>query len=151
MVKLLEKADIVATPGVIELPSGVELEVGETIQINYADGTVVYAAPMAGCVTSTGASPPIVNAGNAWTLNEHSSNSGCSGVTYNLTGQIQSKTLGAWWTRASTTKTLYGGQSLAWPTKTPCIQTTNAEWRGRTLIGGTLVAQSSATNIPCAR
>lgn len=51
--------EVVEIPGAVALPAGVNLSPGEVVQVDYADGVVVHAAPAAGCTITRVANKPI--------------------------------------------------------------------------------------------
>lgn len=56
---VLQNPDIVVeSPGVLALPTGIELSPGETLQVNYADGVAVYEAITASCTITRVANTP---------------------------------------------------------------------------------------------
>lgn len=74
-------------PGVIPLPDGVRIGVGERVQVNYLDGVVVHVQTLAGCTVSHSAGNPYKSNGMARAAHSFGLSSGCPSREY-VTGRL---------------------------------------------------------------
>lgn len=132
----------------VPLPAGVSLEPGQTVQVNYADGTAIHTAISAACTSSSTAEKPYKESGYAWSYHSHHLSAGCSGST-SVNGLLETPGLLGWNAQDFETVTVTPNSTLYWATDKKCKGTSSTRWHGLNSIGSSVTAQSAEVKLAC--
>lgn len=129
-------------------PDGVELSLGETVQVNYSDGGVVRHAVALGCTITSTAGNPYKTSNKAQAAHSHSLSSGCSSSQF-IQGVLESYSWPWWHTRDIKNVTVYPGWTTYFYTQKACVNSNNTQWKARNDRGPTTIVQSSEVTLAC--
>ena len=132
----------------VPLPAGVVLQLGETVQVNYADGVAVHTAIAAGCSSTSTVDTPYVSSGYAWSYHTHGLSTGCVGSA-SVNGILSSFAWPNWWQRDFSTVMVTPGSTLYWATNRKCVNTGSTTWHSENAIGSSDTALSPDKNLAC--
>lgn len=140
-------------PGVIPLPDGVTLSVGETVQVNYSDGVAVHEAITLACTTTGTVGNPYKSGNSVTAKHTYGMNSSCGGGNQQIEGKLDSFASPFWHTRSSVLQLVRPGFTTTWFTSKSCVNSTNTAWKAFTIAqttsGSTPVATSPQVTLAC--
>lgn len=139
---------IVDVQGVIPLPDGVTLSVGEKVQINYSNGVAVHEAVTASCSTSATAANPVKSGNQATASHTVSHSSGCSG-NLSVNGGLESYAWPNWHRRDYYLSTVASGGTRYMFTAKACVNSGSTLWRSKTGTIAAVLAQSPEVSLAC--
>lgn len=134
---------------VIPLPAGLKLRVGESVQVNYADGVAVHEAVAAGCTVSIEAGVPTESGNVATAYHWYSFTTGCADATRIVTAGLSSYAWPLWHQRAFQTRTINRGTGQSIVTQKTCANTNSTSWLSETGPGSVVLATSAEASLRC--
>ena len=134
---------------VIPLPSGLQLSVGESVQVNYADGVAVHQAVAAGCTVSIEAGVPTKSGNIATAYHWYSFTSECGDSSRIVTAGLSSYAAPLWHQRAFQTRTINRGTGQSIVTQKTCANSNTTSWRAETGPGSIVLATSGEARLAC--
>lgn len=143
-----------AVPGVIPLPAGLSLALGETVQVNYADGVAVHTALAAKCTQSATAETPRLSTVNSVLANHtFSLSSGCLQKARPEGRLTRVGLLGFWFAEDLRVVTVNPGATYYWTTSRACANKNATEWLSVTAgeEAGAAIATSPKKSFKCGR
>lgn len=135
--------------GVTNLPVGVVLAVGEAVQVNYADGVVVYERIAAACTVSrTAYTPSKYTTPTNRIAGAHSVSSSASCPTFVAYGNVMQGTAPNGASVAQTSRQITPNGTTTWATSVNCQASSSNKFFSRT-SGYSGVAYSATATLSC--
>lgn len=129
------------------IPADEQPAVGETVEVQYANATVVHTAVAAACTVSSTAGKPYKNVGYSWGQVKHSRSSGCGSAT--VQGVLSWNWLGQYYGKDVNTRTVSAGESWSVTGRWQCNTTSSTTWKNELNLGAMTVASGGTATLAC--